>query len=64
MGNVLSKLLGAKATHHFVVFHQHHIVGTKGCTEDDAGDALKAVDPLLPLRPLTAHIKHPADPVP
>lgn len=45
----LSKLLGAKVTHHFVIFHQHHIIGAEGCTENDAGDSLKAVDPLLSL---------------
>lgn len=44
-----SGLLGAEATHHFVIFHEHHVVGTEGCTENDAGDALEAVDPLLPL---------------
>lgn len=45
----LSRMLSAKATHHFVIFHEHHVIGTKGCTEDDAGDPLKAVDPLLSL---------------
>lgn len=50
---------GAKVTHHFVIFHQHHIIGTEGCTENDAGDSLKAVDPLLSLWSLPSHIKHP-----
>lgn len=58
-GLTTSGLLGAEATHHFVIFHEHHVIGTEGCTEDDAGDSLKAVDPLLPLWSLPSHIKHP-----
>lgn len=50
---------GHGGTHHFVIFHQHHIIGTEGCTENDAGDALEAVDPLLSLWSLPSHIKHP-----
>lgn len=47
-------------TYHFVVFHQHHVVGAQSSDEDDAGHAFETVDPLLPLRPLAAHVKHPA----
>lgn len=49
-------------THHFVVLHQHHVVGAQRRDEDDAGHALEAVDPLLALRALPAHIEHPAGP--
>ena len=43
---------------HFLVFCQHKVVAGQGDTEDDGGDALEAVYPLLPLRPLSAHVKH------
>jgi len=45
--------------HHFIVLHQDHVIGAEGCDEDDAGHPLEAVDPLLPLRALAAHVEHP-----
>ena len=38
---------------------QHLVVLGHGDTEDDRGDVLETVDPLLPLGSLTAHIKQP-----
>lgn len=48
------------STYHFIVLHEHHVVGTQSSNEDDTGHAFETVDPLLPLRPLAAHVKHPA----
>lgn len=47
--------------YHFIILHQHHVVCAQRGDEDDTGHTFKAMDPLLPLRALTAHIKHPAD---
>lgn len=49
-----------RGTHHFVVLHQHHVIGAQRRDEDDAGHTLEAVDPLLALRALPTHIEHPA----
>lgn len=48
------------STYHFIVLHEHHVVGAQSSNEDDTGHAFETVDPLLPLRPLAAHVKHPA----
>ena len=44
---------------HLLVFGQDEVVAGEGHAEDDGGDALEAVDPLLPLGPLASHIEHP-----
>jgi hypothetical protein len=45
---------------HLLVLCQDQVIAGESHAEDDGGDALEAVDPLLPLRPLAAHVKHPA----
>ncbi len=42
-----------------LVLMQHLVVSAERNTENDGRDILKTVDPLLPLRPLTSHIKEP-----
>jgi hypothetical protein len=49
------------ASYHLLILGQDQVIGAQGYTEDDGCDTLEAVDPFLPLRPLTTHIKHPAD---
>lgn len=44
---------------HFIILHQHHVVSAEGSNENDTGDPLKAMDPLLSFGTLTTHIKHP-----
>ena len=44
---------------HFFVLGKHEVVAGEGYAEDYGGDALEAVDPLLSLWPLAAHVKHP-----
>ena len=44
---------------HFFVFSENKVVAGEGDAEDDGGDPFEAVDPLLPLRPLAPHVKHP-----
>ena len=44
---------------HFFVLGKHEVVAGEGDAEDYGGDALEAVDPLLSLWPLAAHVKHP-----
>lgn len=34
---------------HFIIFHQDHVIGAEGRTEDNAGHSLEAVNPLLTL---------------
>ena len=43
-----------------LVLVQHLVVLGHGDAEDDRGHILEAVDPLLPLGSLTAHVKQPA----
>ena len=38
---------------------QDLVIATESYAEDDGRHVLEAVDPLLPLRPLAAHIKEP-----
>lgn len=47
------------SAHRGLVFMEHLVVSTQSHTEDNSGHVLKAVDPFLPLRPLTSHIKQP-----
>lgn len=47
------------SAHRGLVFMEHLVVSTQSHTEDNGGHVLKAVDPFLPLRPLTSHIKQP-----
>ncbi len=47
-------------SYHFIILHQHHVVGAQSSNEDDTGHTFETMDPLLPLRPLAAHIKHSA----
>lgn len=42
-----------------LIFEQQLIVLGNGDKEEDCGDILEAVDPLLPLRPLATDVKHP-----
>jgi len=46
-------------TYHFLVLGQDKVVIAEGHTENNCCHAFKAVDPLLPLRPLATNIKHP-----
>lgn len=46
-------------THHLLVLSQHQVIIAESHAEDDGRHTLKAMDPLFPLRPLTAYIKHP-----
>ena len=46
---------------HLFIFSEDEVVAREGDTEDDGSDSLKAVDPLLPLRPLAPNVKHPAN---
>ena len=46
---------------HFFVLGKHEVVAGEGYAEDYGGDALEAVDPLLSLWPLAAHVKHPGN---
>lgn len=46
-------------TYHFLVLSQDEVVVTEGHAENNRRHAFKTVDPLLPLRPLAANIKHP-----
>lgn len=34
---------------HFIVLHQHHVVGAQSSDEDDTGHTFETMDPLLPL---------------
>ena len=45
---------------HLLVLGQDEVVAGEGHAEDDGRHALEAVDPLLPLGPLAAHVKHPS----
>jgi len=42
------------------LFEENLVVLAQGYAEDDRGDVLEAMDPLLPLTPLTADVKHAA----
>lgn len=42
-----------------LVLMQHLVVSAERHTENDGCDVLETVDPFLPLRPLTSHIKQP-----
>lgn len=42
-----------------LVLVQHLVVSAERHAENNSSDVLKTVDPLLPLRPLTSHIKQP-----
>lgn len=53
-------LLNSPHPHHFIILHQHHVVSAEGSNENDTGDPLKAMDPLLSFGTLTTHIEHPA----
>lgn len=55
-GNVTVWLL--LTSYHFVILHQHHVVGAQSSDEDDTGHTFETVDPLLPLGPLSTHVKH------
>ena len=44
---------------HLLVLRQDEIVAGEGHAEDDGRHALEAVDPLLALRSLPTHVKHP-----
>lgn len=48
-------------THHLLIFCQHQVISAQSHTEDDGCYSLKAMDPFLPLWPLTSHIKHPEE---
>jgi len=50
-------------TYHRLVLNEHLIVGTDGHEENNSGDAVKAVNPLLPLGALATHVEHPVDKV-
>ena len=43
---------------HLLVLGEHEVVAAERHAEDDGRHALEAVDPLLPLRPLTADVEH------
>lgn len=47
---------------HGGIFAQHQVVAAGGGDEDDGGDVIEALDPLPPLVPLAAHVKHAASP--
>lgn len=47
-------------SHHFLVLGQKQVVGAQCNTKNDGRDAFKTVDPLLSLRALASHVKHPA----
>jgi hypothetical protein len=51
----------ALLSYHFIVLHEHHVISTQSSDEDDTGHTFEAMDPLLPLRPLTTHIEHSAE---
>jgi hypothetical protein len=44
--------------HHLLVLRQHQVIRAHGHAEDDGGHALEAVDPLLALGALAAHVHH------
>ena len=46
---------------HLFIFSENEIVAGEGDAEDDGGDPLETVDPLLPLGPLAPHVKHPGN---
>ena len=41
-----------------ILFQKDLIVLAEGHAEDDGGDVLKAMDPLLPFATLPAHVEH------
>lgn len=51
-------ILKSGSTCHLFVFGQNQVVVAQRHTEDDGGHAFEAVDPFLPLGPLSSHIKH------
>ena len=48
-----------KITHRGLVLVEHLVVLGHGHAEDDGGNVLEAVDPLLPLGTLPAHVEQP-----
>lgn len=46
------------STCHFFIFGQNQVIVTQRHTEDDGRHSFKAVNPFLPLRSLSSHIKH------
>ena len=48
--------------YHLFILGQHEVVCRERDTEDNGRDSLEAVDPFLPLRPLSTHVKHPVRP--
>ena len=56
-GDGTDELMG-EATHLIPILEQHLIVLAQRRAEDDARHALKAMYPLLPFRPLPAHVEH------
>ena len=44
---------------HLLILGKDEIIAGKSDAENDGGDSLKTVNPLLSLRALTSHIKHP-----
>lgn len=53
-----------RVTYRGLIFMQHLVIPTQCHTEDNGRHVLKAVDPFLPLRPLTSHIKQPMEHTP
>lgn len=45
-------------SYHFIILHQHHVIGAQSSNEDDTGDTFETMNPLLSLWPLATHIKH------
>ena len=62
-----NKSVGSKTFHtawpnspiHLFIFSEDEVIAGESDAEDDGSDALKAVDPLLTLRTLAPHVKHP-----
>lgn len=46
-------------TYSRLIFMEHLVVATQSNAEDDGRHVFEAVDPFLPLWPLTSHIKQP-----
>lgn len=46
-------------THHLFILSQDQVISTHGHTENDGGNSLETVDPLLPFGALASDIKHP-----
>ena len=62
---LLTPFFGNPSSHelpvHLLILGKDEIIAGKSDAENDGGDSLKAVNPLLSLGALTSHIKHPVN---